>query len=71
MKVGARRADVSFTAKVGTHQKQSAVRTNLNEVISAVGVIGWDGKSASDAPSCLCYTATLRVKITNNDHNTR
>lgn len=39
--------------KIGAHQKQSVVRTSLDETIFVVGAIAKDRKSTSDEPFSL------------------
>lgn len=50
VKEGARLADFAANDKIGVYRKQSVVRTDLNEAISVVGAVGWNGNSATHIP---------------------
>lgn len=63
-KEGARWAAVFLNDKNSVSQKQSAVRTNLDEAVTVVGAMG--GRKVS-----LCLLAMLGVYITSQDHNVR
>lgn len=52
-------------------REQSTLGTNTNEVISNVGSIEWEGKSAPDMSSYHALPINLRITTINNEYSIR